>query len=83
MCEAADANRENRVGGNLQDLVTRAFMVVLGAVWSGAAYAAGQGNPYVMGVFAAIYFLPMLYRYTQSSHPVSRAPGFYFCEDAD
>lgn len=65
------ADRVTRVGGNLQDLVTRAFMGVLGALWSGAAYAAGQGNPYVMGVFAAIYLLPMLYRFTQSSHPVS------------
>lgn len=59
-----------RVGGNLQDLVTRAFVAILGAVWSGAAFAAGNGNSYVMAVFAAIFMLPMLYRFTQSSHPV-------------
>ncbi|PNY25447.1 Protein BRE4 [Tolypocladium capitatum] len=60
-----------RVGGNLQDLVTRAFLAILGAIWSGAAYVAGNGNPYVMAVFAAVYMLPMLYRFTQSSHPAS------------
>lgn len=60
-----------RVGGNVQDLVTRAAAAISGAVWSGIAYAAGKGNPYVMAVFAAIYMLPMLYRFTLSSHPVS------------
>lgn len=59
-----------RIGGNLQDLVIRASLAILGAAWSGAAYAAGNGNPYVMAVFAAIYMIPMLYRYTQSTHPV-------------
>lgn len=59
-----------RVGGNFQDLVTRAFAAISGAVWSGAAHAAGGGNPYVLAVFAAIYMIPMLYRFTQSSHPV-------------
>lgn len=59
-----------RVGGNVQDLVTRAFAAIFGAVWAAAAYAAGNGNPYIMAVFAAIYMLPMLYRYTQSAHPV-------------
>lgn len=48
-------------------------MGVLGAAWAGAGCAAGQGSPYVMGVFAAIYLLPMLYRFTQSSHPVGQA----------
>lgn len=60
-----------RVGGNLQDLVTRSGVAILGAIWSGIGYAAGNGNPYVMGVFAALYMGPMLYRYTISSHPVS------------
>lgn len=60
-----------RVGGNIQDLVTRAFAAVLGAVWAGAAHAAGNGNPYVLAVFAAIFMIPMLYRFTQSSHPVN------------
>lgn len=59
-----------RVGGNLQDLVNRSLLAIFGAVWAGAAYAAGNGNPYVMAVFSAIYMLPMLYRYTQSNHPV-------------
>lgn len=59
-----------RVGGNLQDLVVRSFSALLGAVWAGAAHAAGNGNPYVLAVFAAIFMIPMLYRYTQSSHPV-------------
>ncbi|KAM4063051.1 fusaric acid resistance protein-like domain-containing protein [Hirsutella rhossiliensis] len=64
-----------RVGGNVQDLVTRGLLAILGAAWSGAAYAAGNGNPYVMGAFAAVYMLPMLYRFTQSSHPRSGLIG--------
>ncbi|KAI9051176.1 hypothetical protein LZ554_005278 [Drepanopeziza brunnea f. sp. 'monogermtubi'] len=64
-----------RVGGNFQDLVTRAFCAVLGAVWGGLAYGADNGNPYVMAVFAAIYMLPMIYRFTQSSHPRSGIVG--------
>ncbi|XWW98797.1 hypothetical protein V2A60_006800 [Cordyceps javanica] len=64
-----------RVGGNLQDLVNRSCLAVLGAVWAGAGYAAGNGNPYVMGAFAAVYMLPMLYRYTLSSHPRSGLVG--------
>ncbi|KAL6404793.1 hypothetical protein AUP68_11624 [Ilyonectria robusta] len=64
-----------RVGGNVQDLVTRAFAAILGAVWSGAAYAAGNGNPVVMATFAAIYMIPMLFRFTQSSHPRSGLVG--------
>ncbi|KAL6352834.1 hypothetical protein LRP88_13307 [Fusarium phalaenopsidis] len=49
-----------RVGGNVQDLFTRAFAAILGAAWSGAAHAAGNGNPYVIAVFAAIYMIPMI-----------------------
>jgi len=64
-----------RVGGNFQDLVTRALCGVLGAVWGGVAYGADNGNPYVMAVFAAIYMIPMIYRYTQSSHPRSGIVG--------
>lgn len=59
-----------RTGGNVQDLFTRSLCAVLGAVWAGAAFAAGGGNPYVIAVFCLIYMPPMLYRYTQSSHPV-------------
>ena len=64
-----------RVGGNFQDLVTRALCGVLGAVWGGLAYGADNGNPYIMAVFAAIFMLPMIYRYTQSSHPRSGIVG--------
>lgn len=64
-----------RVGGNFQDLVTRALCCVLGAVWGGLAYGAGNGNPYVMAVFAAIYMIPMIYRFTQSNHPRSGIVG--------
>lgn len=67
-----------RVGGNVQDLVTRAFAAILGAVWAGASYAAGDGDPYVMAVFAAVYMLPMLFRFTQSAHPVSLGPSSHF-----
>ncbi|KAK2603532.1 Zinc finger protein containing five transmembrane domains [Conoideocrella luteorostrata] len=63
------------VGGNLQDLVTRSLVAIFGAVWSGVGYAAGNGNPYVTGVFAAVYMAPMLYRYTISSHPRSGLAG--------
>ncbi|KAI9839980.1 MAG: hypothetical protein M1819_000172 [Sarea resinae] len=64
-----------RVGGNFQDLVTRALCAVLGALWGGLAYRAGNGSPYVLGVFAAIFMLPMLYRFTQSTHPRSGIVG--------
>jgi Fusaric acid resistance protein-like/Putative ER transporter, 6TM, N-terminal len=63
-----------RVGGNVQDLMTRAFAALLGAVWAGAGQSAGGGSPYVLVVFAVIYVVPMLYRFTQSSHPVSIFP---------
>ncbi|KAI1146074.1 hypothetical protein F4825DRAFT_441822 [Nemania diffusa] len=64
-----------RTGGNVQDLFTRVFCAVLGSLWAGLAYAAKDGNPYIMGVFAAIYMLPMMYRYTQSTHPRSGLVG--------
>lgn len=66
-----------RVGGNLQDLVTRAFCGVLGAAFGGIAYGARNGNPYVMAAFAAIFMLPMIYRFTQSSHPRSGIVGCF------
>lgn len=65
-----------QIGGNIQDLVTRSGVAILGATWSGIGYAAGGGSPYVMGVFSALYMAPMLYRYTISSHPVS---VFFLC----
>ncbi|KAL9132776.1 MAG: hypothetical protein Q9175_006051 [Cornicularia normoerica] len=64
-----------RVGGTFQDLVVRTFCAAIGAIWGGLAYAAGNGNPYVMAVFAAVYMTPMLYRFTQSSHPRSGVVG--------
>jgi hypothetical protein len=64
-----------RVGGNVQDVITRALCAVIGAVWAGLAYIARNGNPYVMAVFAAIYMIPMMYRFTQSSHPRSGIVG--------
>ena len=47
----------------------------IGAIWGGFAYAAGNGNPYVMAIFAAIFMIPMLYRFTQSTHPRSGLAG--------
>ncbi|KAI1472680.1 uncharacterized protein F4812DRAFT_21230 [Daldinia caldariorum] len=64
-----------RTGGNIKDLVTRVLCAVLGSLWAGLSYAAGDGNPYVMTVFAAIFMLPMMYRYTQSTHPKSGLVG--------
>ncbi|RDW71991.1 putative BRE4 [Coleophoma crateriformis] len=64
-----------RVGGNFQDLVTRAFCGILGAIWGGLTYGARSGNPYAMAVMASIFMLPMLYRFTQSSHPRSGIVG--------
>ncbi|SLM35033.1 hypothetical protein LPUS_04038 [Lasallia pustulata] len=63
------------VGGNVQDLVARTICCILGAVWGGFAYVADNGNPYVMAVFAALFMIPMLYRYTQSTHPRSGVMG--------
>lgn len=64
-----------RVGGNSQDLFTRDMTAAIGATWAGLAYAAGNGNPYVMAVFAIILMVPMLYRFTQSTHPRSGLAG--------
>ena len=64
-----------RVGGTFQDLAVRSFCAAIGAIWGGLAYAADNGNPYIMGLFAAIYMTPMLYRFTQSSHPRSGVIG--------
>ena len=64
-----------RVGGTFQDLAMRTFCAAIGAIWGGLAYAADDGNPYVMAVFAAVYMIPMLYRFTQSSHPRSGIVG--------
>ncbi len=63
------------VGGTFQDLAVRSFYAALGALWAGLAYAAGNGNPYVLAVFAALYMIPMLHRFSQSSHPRSGVIG--------
>jgi hypothetical protein len=47
----------------------------MGAIWGGLSYAAGNGNPYVIAVFAVIYMVPFLYRFTRSSHPRSGIVG--------
>ena len=59
-----------RTGGNIQDLFTRALCAVLGSLWGALSFAAGNGSPYVIAVFALIFMLPMIYRFTQSTHPV-------------
>ncbi|KAF9770906.1 hypothetical protein IL306_011478 [Fusarium sp. DS 682] len=64
-----------RIGGNIQDFFTRASAAILGAAWSVAAHAAGGGNQYVLAAFAAIYMIPMIYRFTQSTHPRSGLVG--------
>ncbi|KAI1100918.1 hypothetical protein F4804DRAFT_335760 [Jackrogersella minutella] len=64
-----------RTGGNIQDLFTRALCAVLGSLWAGLSYAAGNGNPYVIAVFSAIFMLPMIYRFTLSTHPRSGLVG--------
>ncbi|KAI1175218.1 hypothetical protein F4777DRAFT_340427 [Nemania sp. FL0916] len=64
-----------RTGGNVQDLLTRLICAILGALWAGLACAAGNGNPYIIAAFAAIFMLPMMYRYTQSTHPRSGMVG--------
>ena len=64
-----------RVGGTFQDLAVRASCAILGAVWAGLAFAADDGNPYVMAAFAVLFMIPMLYRFTQSSHPRSGIIG--------
>ncbi|KAF3929344.1 hypothetical protein AA313_de0210175 [Arthrobotrys entomopaga] len=64
-----------RVGGNLNDLAGRIISVVLGALWGALSYAAGNGNPYVMAIFALIYSIPFLYRFMLSSHPRSGLIG--------
>ena len=64
-----------RVGGTFQDLTVRVFCAAIGAIWAGFAYATGDGNPYVMAAFAAIFMIPMLHRFTQSSHPRSGVVG--------
>ena len=64
-----------RVGGTAHDLFVRCTCAIIGATWGGLAYRAGNGNPYVMAVFAAILLVLMLHRFTQSSHPRSGLLG--------
>ena len=64
-----------RVGGTMKDLAIRALIAVIGSAWGAFAYAAGRGNVFVLGVFAAIFLMPILYRFTQSSHPRSGVMG--------
>ena len=64
-----------RVGGNVKDLLIRTFCAILGCLFGGIAYGAGNGNPFVVAVFAVLFMMPMLYRFTQSSHPRSGSIG--------
>ena len=64
-----------RVGGNVQDLVTRTSCAALAAIWGAVTYTAGSGNPYVVAVFAVVFMIPMLYRFTLSCHPRSGLLG--------
>lgn len=64
-----------RVGGTFQDLAMRTLCAASGAIWAGLAYAADGGNPYVLAAFSAVFMLPMLHRFTQSSHPRSGIVG--------
>ena len=64
-----------RVGGTFQDLWVRSGYAALGALWAALGYAAGNGSPYVLAVFAALYMIPVLHRFTQSSHPRSGVVG--------
>ena len=64
-----------RVGGTFQDLAVRTLCAASGAIWAGLAYSADGGNPYVLAFFAAVFMLPMLHRFTQSSHPRSGIVG--------
>ena len=66
-----------RVGGTFHDLWVRSFYAAVGAVWAGLGYAAGEGNPYILAVFAALYMIPMLHRFTQSAHPRSGIIGCF------
>lgn len=54
-------------------MFTRALCAILGSIWGGLSFAAGNGNPYITAVFAVIFMLPMIYRLTQSTHPVRTA----------
>lgn len=60
-----------RVGGSLHDLVVRSFFAVLSVVWASVGFRAGNGNPYVLAVFAGLFMAPHFYRFVQSSHPRS------------
>ncbi len=64
-----------RVGGTFQDFTVRVLYAASGAFWAALAYATDNGNPYVMAVFAAFFMIPMLHRFTQSSHPRSGVMG--------
>ncbi|KAM3445675.1 hypothetical protein MY3296_010160 [Beauveria thailandica] len=56
-----------RVGGNLQDLLNRSCLAVLGR-------RVGDGNPYVMAVFAGVYMFPDVIP-LHAEHPCVEARG--------
>ncbi|ODQ64853.1 hypothetical protein NADFUDRAFT_4077, partial [Nadsonia fulvescens var. elongata DSM 6958] len=64
-----------RVGGNFHDLLVRSIWCVMGVIWGGFSFAAGNGNPYVICVFCAIFMIFTIYRYSISHHPRSGLIG--------
>lgn len=64
-----------RVGGNVGDFFARTVLSISGSLWGGIAYRARYGNPYVLGVFCAIYMIPALYRFLLTGHPRSGVVG--------
>ena len=60
-----------RIGGNFGDLCIRTSFSAFGSLFGALAYGSGGGSPYVMAVFAFIFILPMMFRYTVSQHPRS------------
>lgn len=44
-----------RVGGSFHDLLVRTGAALLGIIWAAIGFRAGNGNPYVLAVFAAIF----------------------------
>jgi len=61
----------------VQDLFSRILVVVLASVWGALSVGARHGNPYVNAAFAFIAIVPLLYRYTISSHPRSGMIGCF------
>lgn len=44
-----------RVGGSVHDLFVRTGTSIVGVIWATIGFRAGNGNPYVLAVFAALF----------------------------